>query len=105
MGAQEGEARMSRRSRCRAASGSVPQRIPPGYRGEPARSRLPPASGGRWRHRSHHFPISEQIYEPPQSSPAALQEGWGWGLAGGCLRGIVNPLSYTAAYHCATVIP
>lgn len=85
-----------------AASGSGPQRIAAGYRGEPAAS----APGGRWRHSSHHFPISEQIYEPPQSSPAALQEGWGWGLAGGCcLQGIVNLLSYTAAYHCATVIP
>lgn len=102
-----GKGSASRCSRCHAASGSVPQRTASGYRGEPACSRQPPASGGRWRHSSHHFPISEQIYEPPKSSPAALQEGWGWGLAagGGCLRGIVNLLSYTAAYHCATVIP
>lgn len=78
-----GKGSASRCSRCHAASGSVPQRIASGYRGEPACSRQPPASGGRWRHSSHHFPISEQIYEPPKSSPAALQEGWGWGLAGG----------------------
>lgn len=45
------------------------------------------SEGGRWRQSSHHFPVSEQIYEPPKSSPAALQEGWGWGLAGGLFAG------------------
>lgn len=37
-----------------------------------------------------------------QPSRKAGAGGW---RGGGCLQGIVNLLSYTAAYHCATVIP
>lgn len=52
------------------------------------------------------FPSRSRFMSLPKAllQPSRKAGAGGW-RGGGSLRGIVNLLSYTAAYHCATVIP
>lgn len=51
------------------------------------------------------FPSRSRFTSLPNALPQPSRKAGAGGWRGGYLRGIVNLLSYTAAYHCATVIP